>query len=328
MAENDSTVEEIIKVRKKRKTKSKTKKIILIIAIVILGILAATGIAIALYVNSLSEAIKIDDPEVSDNLKQVLTPVEADSDAYYTLILGSDAREGDVTSRSDVIILMRVDPENAQLTMVSIPRDTRVEIEGYGMQKINAAYAIGGASASVDAVSKFANVPITHYAEIHFEELKKLVDLLGGVWIDVPVANDETGESNTGFEFEPGEQLLDGENALAFAREREGYERGDFQRSDSQRLLLNAIMKKVLSASPIDLPGVVQQAAQCASSDYTINDLIDLALKFQSSEDITVYSCMAPSSLATIDDLVFAISDEPKWKAMMERVDAGKNPIQ
>ena len=134
---------------------------------------------------------------------------------------------------------------------VSIPRDTMVELPGHGRQKINAAYAFDGAAGAVDAVSKFAGVPITHYAEIHFQELETLVDTLGGVWVNVPVTNDETGSSNTGKRIEAGEQLLNGEQALAFARERYGYTRGDFQRADNQRILAQAIVKKVLDVSPV-----------------------------------------------------------------------------
>ncbi|MBM6893272.1 LCP family protein, partial [Enorma massiliensis] len=99
---------------------------------------------------------------------------------FYVLILGSDARESDSGSRSDVIMLARVDPGAGSVSLVSIPRDTMVTING-STQKINAAYAHGGSAMAVRAVSEFAGVPISHFVSVHFEELEEIVDMLGGV---------------------------------------------------------------------------------------------------------------------------------------------------
>ena len=149
--------------------------------------------------------------------------------------------------------------------------------------------------------------------------------MLGGVWVDVPVTNDETGSSNSGMRIEAGEQLLNGEQALAFARERYGYIRGDFQRADNQRILAEAIVKKVLDSSPIDLPGTVQQLASCVSTDYGLTDIIDLAQQFQSTS-VTFYSALAPSSTTTLDGRELRRGRPSSWAAMMERVDAGEDP--
>lgn len=312
-----SKSEEIIKVRKKRKKQNKGKKAALIVLAVILGLVAVVGVASALYINSLSKAISFDDIEAEDALREALTAVESKDSPYYTLLLGSDAREGETVSRSDVIILLRVDPSDATLTMVSIPRDTMVEIPGHGTQKINAAYAFGGAAGAVESVSNFAGVPIAHYAEIHFQELEELVDMLGGVWVDVPIASDNIAA---------GEQLLDGSQALVFARDRYSFGRGDFQRSDHQRILLEAIIKKILDSSVIELPGLVQKTASCATTDYSINDIVDLALAFQGADKMTVYSCMAPSYSQMVDGISYVITEYPGWTEMMQRVDAGYDP--
>ena len=96
--------------------------------------------------------------------------------------------EGDGASRADVTMLCRIDPDIATVDLVSIPRDTMVEIDGYGTQKINAAYSFGGAAGAVETVSQFAGVDISHYAEVHFEELESVVDELGGIWVNVPEA--------------------------------------------------------------------------------------------------------------------------------------------
>ncbi|OUO89632.1 transcriptional regulator [Gordonibacter sp. An230] len=320
--------QDIIRIRKKRKKHSGRKALLIVVAVIVC-VFGVVGGAAALYFNSINQALSFEDKETIESLKSVLEPVVVDDEKgeqpYYVLVLGSDAREGDTASRSDVIILTRVDPSNGLITMVSIPRDTMVELEGYGRQKINAAYAYGGAAGAVEAVSAFAGVPISHYAEIHFEELEELVDMLGGVWVDVPVTNDETGSSNSGMHIEAGEQLLNGEQALAFARERYGYVRGDFQRADNQRILAEAIVKKVLSSSPIDLPGTIQKLAGCVSTDYDLTAIIDLARQFQSTST-TFYSALAPSSTMTLDGVSYVVVDPTDWAAMMERVDAGEDP--
>lgn len=247
------------------------------------------------------------------------------SQPFYMLVLGSDAREGDVTSRSDVMILLRVDPASGKITMVSIPRDTKVEIEGYGTQKINAAYAFGGAAGAIKAVSEMAGVPIFHYAEIHFDELEQLVDDLGGVWVDVPVSNNQTGATNTGQRIDAGYQLLTGEQALAFARERYGYERGDFQRADNQKLVAQAIVKQVLDQQPAQLPGVVSKLAGCVTTDFSVADIVSLALGMQQT-GVTFYSATVPSTTATENGVSYIITDEVEWRAMMDRVDIGGDP--
>lgn len=313
-----------------KKKRSKAKVALLIVLVAILVMLIGLGIAVALYLNSINGAISNKDAVEAQEVREALqapkeSPNANEKDAFYTLILGSDARDMTEASRSDVIILARIVPGEKKVTMISIPRDTKVEIPGHGTQKINAAYAFGGASGAIEAVSSFAGVPITHYAEIHFKELEDLVDKLGGVWVDVPVSNDETGASNTGTQLSSGYQLLNGSQALALSRERYGYVRGDFQRSENQRLVAAAIMKQVLSKPAAELPGAVQDLASTVTTDMSATDIISLASKFQGG-DMTIYSAMAPSSTATIDGVSYVISDQAGWNAMMSKVDSGEDP--
>ncbi len=312
------------RVRKKKKS-HKGLKIALGILAALIVLLVGAALALVIWANSLSSSMSMSDEDKSALDKVLLQTSE--NEPFYVLLLGSDAREGDTASRSDTIILTRVDPQDYTVTMVSIPRDTKVEIAGHGTQKINAAYAFDGAAGAVDAVSDLAGVEISHYAEIHFEELESLVDELGGVWVDVPVSNNQTGSSNTGKSISAGEQLMDGETALAFARERYGYTAGDFQRAENQRILVTAILKQVLAQSPTDMPATIQQLARCITTDYSISDIINLAQKFQGS-DITFYSCGVPSTTKTIDGASYVLTTEPDWSEMMQRVDAGEDPNQ
>lgn len=316
--------QDLVRVRKKRKKHGKAPKVILIIVAVILVICIAVGAAVALYMNSISDSMKMDEQQQSD-LDSVLSESSV-QEPYYVLLLGSDARATDTTSRSDTMILARIDANVGKATLVSIPRDTKVEIEGHGTQKINAAYAFGGPAGAVEAVEDFAGVEVSHYVEIHFDELETAVDQLGGIWIDVPVSNTQTGASHSKYTFNEGMQRMNGEQVLAFARERYGYTEGDFQRAENQRLVVQALADTVLSLPPTELPGTIQSLASCISTDYSLNDLITLAQTFQQAGHYYFYSAMVPSTTQTIDGVSYTITLEDEWVNMMQMVDTGQDP--
>lgn len=311
----------LIKIKKKKK---KGVKIALIVFAVLFALIVGSGIAFAVWVGSLGKSMGIEDEQQASDLKAALAPaasVKESDEPFYLLLLGSDAR-GDEASRSDVTMLARIDTASAQVDLVSIPRDTMVDIEGQGTQKINAAYTFGGPAGAVETVSEFAGVPISHYAEIHFDELKTLVDMLGGVWVNVPEGFDS---GNGGVSLQAGEQLLNGEQALAFARERYNVSGGDFGRAQAQRIIVEAIIKQILAASPVEMPGLIGNLAGCVSTDLTMSDLVPLAQKFQ-GKNLTMYSAACPSYSYNVDGVSYVCPMFDEWRAMMQRVDAGLDP--
>ena len=319
---NTGRDDNLIKVRKKR---HKGAKIALIIVGIVVALVVAAGAALALWVNSLNSSMSLNE-EDRQALSQVLEqPTQAadgkESSAFYMLILGSDAREGDTASRSDVTMLARIDPDTATVDLISIPRDTMVTIEGQGTQKINAAYAFGGAAGAVECVSEFAGVPISHYAEVHFDELEDVVNTLGGIWVDVPESFTTAG----GVTINSGEQKLNGEQALTFARERYNVSGGDFGRAQAQRIIVEAIIKQVLASSPAELPNVIGQLAESVSTDYSVTDMVALAQQFM-GKDVTMYSAACPSYTLSQDGVSYVGTMFDEWRAMMQRVDAGLDP--
>ena len=258
--------------------------------------------------------VVVDDPDPE--------PVAPQTNVYYVAVLGCDARPGETIARSDVTMLVRIDPDTGTVHLVSIPRDTMVEIEGYGVQKINAALAFGGPAGAVKAVSAFAGVPITHYVELRFEQLVELVDRLGGVTVDVP----EGFTSDTsGLTLAAGTQTLNGEEALAFARERHAVSSGDFSRAAAQRAIISAIADKVLASPPTEMPSLVGSLAACVTTDYTVAELADTALALKDA-GVTVYSAACPSYSFGEGGISYVGVMYDEWRAMMQRVDAGLDP--
>jgi LCP family protein required for cell wall assembly len=125
--------------------------------------------------------------------------------------------------------------------LVSFPRDTRVNIPGYGTEKINAAHSFNGPAGAVEAVEKISGIDINGYAEVDFEAFKSIVDALGGVilHLDYPILDPKIGA------LPKGDVFLDGENALILVRSRE-LPRGDLDRIDNQKKFLKAMMEKIV----------------------------------------------------------------------------------
>lgn len=242
---------------------------------------------------------------------------------YYVLALGSDAREGETVSRTDTMILVRVDPLGGKLTMLSIPRDTMVEIEGYGTQKINAAYAFGGVAGAVREVHELTGAPISQAAIVRFDGIENLVDYLGGVTVDVPVeVNDPY---YTGLQLPAGTQEMDGYTALMFSRVRHGFDLGDYQRQKDQRILIEAIMHKALSLPPWEMPGLVGHMGGMVGTTMRMYSILPLMLRLKMGQS-TIYQATVPSTTAMIDGVSYVVADDAALAQMMDVIDAGGDP--
>lgn len=164
----------------------------------------------------------------------------------FLLVLGNDARPGESISRADAIHLIGVNPGLGRASILDIPRDTYTAIPGHGTDKINAAHAYGGPPLAAAAVSGLVGVDIPYVITTGFVGLAAMVDELGGVDVDVPMA---MADPNSGAFFSPGRQRLDGADALAFSRNR-GISGGDFTRTHNQGILILAALAKLRAEGP------------------------------------------------------------------------------
>ena len=254
---------------------------------------------------------------------------------FYMLLVGTDKSEERVedgstggTFRTDSIILARVDPIAAKLTLVSIQRDTLVDLGGtYGKQKINAAYTYGGAPLLISAVSDLAGVKISHYAEIDFDSFTSVVDDLGGIDVNVPIDIDD---DLADVHLSAGEQTINGADALGLCRARHAYDQygsGDYYRTSNQRMVLGAILKKALGGNPLMLAATLNTASESVSTDLTGLELMFLGARFvgfDMSENL--YSGLEPTGGVYEDGVWYEQVDEAAWKTMMSRVDQGLPP--
>ena len=304
----------------------------LLIALLILALLAAIGGGVAYaYLNSIDH--KLSQGLDADLLEQ-LQDTQYTGEPFYALLLGTDKSDdrdesgefGD-TYRTDSMMLARVDPKQKKATLISIPRDTMVDMGVNGTQKINAAYAIGGPAYSVKVVSELAGVSISHYAEINFDGFSGIVDSLGGIEVNVPldIDDDEAGGS-----LKAGLQTLNGGQALIMCRTRHTFDdqgAGDLYRAANQRTVLGAIAKKLLGSDPVTIVNTVNTAANYVTTDLSVADLVAMANSMRGMDPSTdIYSAAVPTTSQYIDDAWYEVVDKTAWVAMMQRVDQGLSP--
>jgi len=181
--------------------------------------------------------------------------VNVPKDLQFFLIIGSDARPGEAFdhTRGDSIHIAAIDPRTRKGTLLGIPRDSYVPIPGHGTQKINSALAYGGPQLLAQTVHNLTGFPISYYAVTGFQGFVQITNDLGGVDIYVPYDMDD--RSYSGADFKKGWHHMDGNQVLAFSRDRHSLPNGDFGRSENQgTVILDALAK--LRAQTSDESGI------------------------------------------------------------------------
>ncbi|MGM7634668.1 LCP family glycopolymer transferase [Bacillus sp. Hm123] len=202
-------------------------------------------------------------------------------EAFTVLLLGVDEREGD-RGRSDTMLLMSVNGEENSVKMLSIPRDTRVEIVGKGTEdKINHAYAFGGVDMSAKTVEQFLDVPVDYYVEINMDGFKDLVDAVGGIEVENTFAFTYDGET-----FPKGTITLTGEEALKYTRMRYEDPQGDFGRQARQRQVIQGILDKGASITSVlkynEILGALQKNVQ---TNLTVDEMMNIQKNYASARN-------------------------------------------
>ncbi len=210
----------------------------------------------------------------------VVDPALEKPDAQDILILGSDSREGEDEEygRSDTLMIVHVDPAEDFVSVLSLPRDLRVRVPDYGMQKINAAFAFGGPALSIRTVQGITGLDLDHYINVDFEAFRSITSALGGVYIDVDRRYFYGGIDYENIDIQPGYQRLGGEQALDYVRFRHDNS-GDFGRIERQQRFLQAAREQISKwDAALKIPELVQLIARNSSTDIKTAQALNLAL--------------------------------------------------
>jgi LCP family protein required for cell wall assembly len=221
----------------------------------------------------------------------VPTEVPSAKDAQDILLIGSDSEGNVANGRSDVIVLMHISGDRQKVYLVHFPRDIYVDVPGYGMDKINAAYAYGGPQLLVRTLQNLVDVSVDHMVVVGFEGFEAMTDAVGGV--------DVYAEEATEGEYGPvhvGMNHLDGKAALDFVRERYQLSQGDLSRGRRQQAFIKALMLKVLSRETLTSPVHFAQLVDAATSNVTVDNAFSFA---------DIYSQALAMRDLRSDDIVF-----------------------
>ncbi len=223
-----------------------------ILLIIVVAVMLGAVAAVAFYAKQeIDDLVKADTAAEISTQKQLATPLPGRP--TNILVIGSDHRVGDADSdkRSDTLLLVRLDPKAKTISMLSFPRDTYVEIPGHGSAKINDAYSLGGAALSTETIKNLTGLDVNFVVDVDFRGFRGVVDTFGGIWVDVDQKYYTPPEASyMEIDIEPGYQLLDGRDALAFARYRHGD--SDFHRIARQQLVLAGLKKQVGESSKLN----------------------------------------------------------------------------
>ena len=238
-------------------------------------------------------------------------PEELQKDRINVLLLGSDAR-GDEAGRTDSMMLISADTKRKHVSIISIPRDTRVNLPGIGLTKITHANAVGEASggvhagtlASVQAASNLLGVTINSYAKINFEGFQKIIDAIGGIDVILPIAVNDTERD---IHLAAGNQHLTGDLALRYARVRYSLSDGDTGRQRNQSYLLSVMGNKILSLENVPkLPKLINIVhTDLMDTDLSDAQILALATEFKGiPKDNIKYFQLPGKPLTAHDPLV------------------------
>jgi LCP family protein required for cell wall assembly len=241
-------------------------------------------------------------------------------DVVYTE-LGRRKKKIDQTAfngRSDTVMLCRLDPFRNSLSILSIPRDTEAQIPGNGMQKVNAANAIGGAELAKATVSQLMGIPVDHYVVLNVHGLVELVNELGGITVVVPKRMkymDWTAKLK--IDLEPGPHTLTGNQAMGFVRFRHDA-LGDIGRVQRQQLFMTAVMEKAIQpGSWAHLPRLIEIGQQYIATDLSPTDIMEIASFARAVPKKNQSFVMLPGEFAGNGDWVTTKTDVRRMSARL-----------
>ena len=223
------------------------------------------------------------------------------------LVLGVDERADDV-GRSDTSFVVTLDTEAKKITVLSVPRDSRVKIAGHGWDKINHAFAFGGLSLSKSTVENLLGVPIDYTVTVDFKGFIRMIDALGGITIDVEkrmrYSDPYDDDGGLVIDLHPGVQKLSGKEAIKYVRYRD--EEGDIGRVARQQKFLKAVLKELASPQTVvRLPELAKEFAAAVKTDMPLSKMLKLLPMVQEAASSGLATATVPGTPLWIKEVSY-----------------------
>lgn len=261
-------------------------------------------------------------------------PAPPAPDPEYVLIIGDDSWEEYTPGHADLMMLMRLDFERHQITLVTVPRDTAYVFPDGNTSKLNQMLTIAGPEEQCAAVSDVVGVDVSQYAVIGFDGLQSIVEHFGGLDADLPYGltysfytKDYPDEV-----YEAGEQTLTPWRAMALSRARTGYGDTGYQQEMIRQVVDRQMMTRFIElayADPAQTGALLTLLQGFMDTNVPLEDQLAWADELASGDEITVYGTTGPYYGDFIEELggLWLVPERPEeWKALMDAVDAGEDP--
>ena len=307
-----------------QRRKIRWKRLFLLLFILVVFLTALSWAAVYTYQKFTS--VPVFHTSVQQNDKRS----EPNGQYINILLLGVDDGDNeypDSPKRSDTMIVANINKETGVVNLLSIPRDTRVTIQGHrGSEKITHAFFYGGSSLAVQTVEQLLDVPIHYYIVVDWQAFIEVVDILGGVALYVE--NDMSYEdpyANLVIHLSKGYQHLDGSKSGQYVRFRSD-ELGDIGRVQRQQRFLKAMVEKTANVvTLLKVPYLLNTVNQYVTTDITIMKMLKLANSLKLFKTGSLHTDMLPGNFATIDGISFWSHDPEQTKQLINRMFIGEN---
>ncbi len=234
------------------------------------------------------------------------------------LVMGVDDRpREDDPGRSDTLMVMTIDTESREASIISIPRDTRVRIKGLGWDKVNHAYLVGQETLTKQTTENFLGIPMDYYVKVNLDSFGRIVDAIGGVTVDVEKRMQyEDSWDHYVIDLQPGVQRLDGRTALQYVRYRD--EDGDIGRVARQQKFIKAVLAEVSSPAIIlKAPSIIREIFASLDTDIPVGLMLGVARKFKNGLSGGFKTHMVEGLPYFINDISYWIPDIMKMRRVV-----------
>ncbi|WP_395378718.1 LCP family protein [Fructilactobacillus frigidiflavus] len=292
---------------KKPKNHKKRNIILSIIAVLVLIILGFGAYKFAAIKGAVDNSYK----DLGVTKERDTSKLLSQKKPISILLMGTDTGELGRTDqgRTDSMMVITINPQTKKTLITSIPRDTAVNIPGFGdegVAKINAAFAYGGAKTSIETVQKMLNIPIDFYAVINMHGLEQIINQIGGVTIKPLLSFDYEG-----YHFTKGEAThMNGKKALAYTRMRYDDPENDYGREKRQRQVLEEVAKDSGSVDALLNAGFINSLSKSTQTDMTFGDLTSIAKGYLGARDNMDNTYVQGQSGKEINDAIMQVTPE------------------
>ncbi len=262
------------------------RKFYLILTIMMTSFLFICGIGLMyIYETSIKEVSANGDSGKKSLVYNLVKPMIQESKPVNILLIGGDK----VAKNADTMMLINFNPMTTDMSIMSIPRDTRIHVKGSNFPKINTAYPVGGADRTVETVCNLLGVNIKYYAYVDVNSLVKIIDKLDGVYYDVPADMDyDDPIQNLHIHLKKGYQLLDGKKSIQFLRFRKAsksnkdvrkiYDGSDLNRELAQQNFIKELLRQKKNVKYLTkASGIIESVLENLETNITASDAIKLA---------------------------------------------------